>query len=82
MAQGYYLSSEDSKYHECNKQCKTYTELSIIDNPNCLSCYSNTFLFQLNNSCIKSCPSNYKINNEGNKYIKNIEKSSLTEFKN
>ena len=82
LEKGYYLSSEDSKYHECNKQCKTCKELSTIHNPNCLSCYSNTFLFQLNNSCIKSCPSNYEINKEENKCIKNIEKSSLTEFKN
>ena len=59
LEKGYYLSSEDSKYHECNKQCKTCKEYSTKNNPNCLSCFTNTFLFQLNNSCIESCPTDY-----------------------
>ena len=82
LDQGYYLSSKDSTYHECSKQCKTCKENSTNNNPNCLSCFSNTFLFNLNNSCIESCPSDYEKDKEGNKCIKNLEKSSLTEFKN
>ena len=82
LEQGYYLSSEDSKYHECNRQCKTCKELSTLHNPNCLSCLSGTYLFQLNNSCLEFCPSDYEINTEWNKCMKKEEKSSLTEFKN
>ena len=83
LEQGYYLSLNDSKYHKCNNQCKTCKENSDENNPNCLSCFNNTFLFVLNNSCINSCPYNYEINNEHNKCIlSNLDNIPLTEFKN
>ena len=83
LSQGYYLSSMNYEYYKCNDQCRTCKEISINTNSNCLSCYNNTFLFSLNNSCIYSCPNNYEANNELNKCeLKNLEQASLEEFKN
>ena len=83
LSRGYYLSSINYEYYKCNHQCRTCKEISTNENPNCLSCSNNTFLFRLNNSCINSCPYNYEANNELNKCeLKNLEKASIEEFKN
>ena len=83
MEQGYYFSQNDSMYHKCNIQCKKCEKGGTIDNPNCLTCYNNTYLFLLNNSCINICPSNYEMNDEQNIcLLKNVDQTtSLSEFK-
>ena len=51
-----------------------------INKCNCLSCDNETYFFPFNNSCLNSCPPNYKISDEKNECI--LEIISISEFKN
>ena len=83
MEQGYYFSSFDSMYHKCDIDCKICIEDDSINQQKCISCNNGAYLFPLNNSCLNSCPINYKINKDQNECIpENLEqKISLSELK-
>ena len=83
MEKGYYISSLDSMYHKCDIDCKLCIEDDSTNQQKCISCNIGTYIFALNNSCLNSCPTNYKINNAQNECIpENLEqKISLSELK-
>jgi len=67
----------------CNKNLEE--DLFLTEEGNCVYfCPNGTFQFNLNLTCLKSCPQNYEINEEKNECVKITVKqtSSSSDFKN
>ena len=63
LEKGYYLSSYDSMYHQCDIQCQTCSENITSNKSYCLSCNNELGYYSAENKSLSLCYNNITIDN-------------------